>query len=371
MDKITRKTSFGQWFSPINLQLFEENVKTMKLDYYTKKLTTKSFLKLLLFAQLHETESLHALSDCLFNDQLQKSANLDSISVSQLSRRLNGMNPEIFQKLFLDLVLQIQRKTNYSKITMPLKIIDSSTLPLNLTNHKWAKFRKTKAGVKLHLRLVFMEKGLSYPEKAVITHAKEHDRGQLEVMVDDKECMYVFDRGYLDYERFDRMTDEGYFFLTRLRKNAVVRVLEDFKLTEESAVLSDQMVLIGTTQNRAENVFRLLKVIDSKGNELQLITNRFDLSAEEVSDMYKSRWTIELFFKWIKQHLNIKKFYGQSEKAIQSQVFLALIVYCLTVLAQLETNSKRKTLQISRYLKAALWKPAELWIRKIEGKVIP
>src|SRR5690625_4421706 len=102
MDKITRKTSFRQWFSPINPQLVEENVKTMKLDYYTKKLTTESFLKLLLFAQLQEVESLHALNDCLFDDQLQKETKLDSISVSQLSRRLNGMNPELFQSIFLD-----------------------------------------------------------------------------------------------------------------------------------------------------------------------------------------------------------------------------------------------------------------------------
>ncbi|MBE1557175.1 transposase, partial [Sporosarcina limicola] len=116
------------------------------------------------------------------------------------------MDSTLFQQLFIDLVAQIHQKTNYTKITMPLKIIDSSTLPLNLTNHQWAKFRKTKAGVKLHLRLVFMEKGTSYPEKAVLTTAKEHDRNQLEVMVDDKERMYVFDRGYLDYERFDRMT---------------------------------------------------------------------------------------------------------------------------------------------------------------------
>src|SRR5690625_6001095 len=83
---------------------------------------------------------------------------------------------------------------------MPLKIIDSSTLPLNLENHQWAEFRKTKSGVKLHLRLVFMDKGLSYPDQAVITNAKEHDRGQLEVLVDDQDCMYVFDRGYLRSE---------------------------------------------------------------------------------------------------------------------------------------------------------------------------
>ncbi|MFC9323684.1 DUF4372 domain-containing protein, partial [Bacillus subtilis] len=175
MDKITRKTSFGQWFSPINLQLLEDNVKTLKLDYYMKKLTTESFLKLLLFAQLVEIESLHALGDSLFDDHLQNGVDLDSISISQLSRRLNGMNPDIFQMLFLDLVGQIHAKTHYIKLVMPLKIIDSSTLPLNLTNHKWAKFRKTKAGVKLHLRLVFMEKGTSYPEKAVITTANEHD----------------------------------------------------------------------------------------------------------------------------------------------------------------------------------------------------
>lgn len=148
-------------------------------------------------------------------------------------------------------------------------------------------------------------------------------------------------------------------------------VKNNFTLPDDSAVLSDQMVLIGTSQNRAENYFRLLKVMDSKGNELHLITNRFDLSAEEISDMYKSRWAIELFFKWIKQHLNIKKFYGQSEWAIQNQVFIALIVFCLHVLVQLETKSNRKTLQISRYLRAALWKPSHIWIRKIEGKVIP
>jgi len=371
MDKITRKTSFGQWFSSINLTLLEDQVKTLKLDHYTKKLTTEKFLKLLLYAQLQEVDSLHALSDALFDDQLQKAVDLDMISISQLSRRLNSLNPDMFQRLFLDLVTQIHAKTHYTKLVMPLKIVDSSTLPLNLTHHRWAKFRKTKAGVKLHLRLVFMEKGISYPEKAVITTAKEHDRGQLEVMVDDKECMYVFDRGYLDYERFDRMTDDGFFFLTRLKKNAVVREIYNFHLPENTSVLSDQMVIIGSTQKRAENYFRLLKVVDIKGNILQLITNRFDLSAEEISEMYKSRWAIELFFKWIKQHLRIKKFYGQSEWAIQNQVFLALIVFCLHVLIQTETKSNRKTLQISRYLRAALWKPAHIWIRKIEGKSIP
>src|SRR5699024_8601074 len=183
----------------------------------------------------------------------------------------------------------------------PLKIIDSTTLPLNLTNYKWATFRKTKAGVKLHLRLVFMGKDNVYPDKAIMTNAAEHDHNQLEVLVDDKEAMYVFDRGYVDYERIDRMTDDGYFFVSRLKKNAVTRVVESFRLPTNSSVIRDDMVYIGTTQHRAENSFRLVEVEDTKGNVLRLITNRFDLSADEISDIYRSRWAIELFFKWLKQ----------------------------------------------------------------------
>src|SRR5699024_5179834 len=227
-----------------------------------------------------------------------------------------------FQSLFLDLVSQIHENTHFNtrrKVTMPLKIIDSSTLPLNLENHQWAEFRKTKSGVKLHLRLVFMDKGLSYPDQAVITNAKEHDRGKLEVLVDDQDCMYVFDRGYLDYERFERMTDEGYFFVSRLRKNAVVRVIDTFSLPANSTVLSDEMVVIGTTQKRTENVFRKIRILDSKDNELILLTNRFDLSADEIAEMYKSRWAIELFFKWMKQQQSIKKIYGHSKKEVNNQ----------------------------------------------------
>lgn len=373
MDKFTRKTSFEQWISPISSTKIEELVESYQLNYYTKKLHITSFLRLLLFAQLNETESLRAISDTLFSDSLQKATYLESISFSQLGRRLNQVPTNVFQQIFLDLVAQIHEKTHFEmrrKTMTPLKIIDSSTLPLNLNNHRWAEFRKTKSGIKLHLRLVFLEKGYSYPDKAVLTNAVEHDRGQLEVLIDDKECMYVFDRGYLDYERFDRMTDDGFFFVSRLRKNAVTRVLEPFKLPKDSTVLADEIILIGTTQNRAENIFRLIKVLDSKGKELQLITNRFDLSADEIADLYKSRWAIELFFKWMKQHLNIKKFYGQSEQAVHNQVYIAMIVYCLNVLAQLNTNSSRTYLQISRYLKADPWKPARIWIRKIEGKAV-
>src|SRR5699024_12779204 len=159
-----------------------------------------------------------------------------------------------------------------------------------------------------------------------ITNAKEHDRGQLEVLVDDQECMYVFDRGYLDYERFDRMTDGGHFFVSRLRKNAVVRVIDTFSLPAHSTVLSDEMVVIGTKQNRKENVFRKIRILDSKDNELTLLTNLFDLSADEIAEIYKSRWANELFFMWMKQNVSIKEYYGHSEQDVNNQVYIVLIV---------------------------------------------
>lgn len=364
MDKNTLISAFGKWVSPINIKKLSEQVEELKQDYYTKKLTTEAYIKLLLFAQVHEMESLHEISDSLLDDKLQESLGFESLSASQLSRKNNRVNPIVLSTIFMDLVTKIRGFHNMNGKNMPLKIIDSSTLPLNFTNYKWAKFRKTKAGVKLHLRLVFMDRDTIYPEKAVITTAKEHDRNQLEILVDDKEAMYVFDRGYVDYERFDQMTDDGYFFVSRLKKNAVIRELETFSLPDDSTVKSDRMAYIGTTQNRADNIFRLVEVIDTNGNPLCLITNRFDLSAEEISQMYRSRWAIELFFKWLKQHVVIKHFYGLSEIAVQNQIYFALISFCLHVLVQLETNSKIPLLRITRWLKAVIWKPAYIWLRR-------
>ncbi|MTW88392.1 IS4 family transposase [Virgibacillus dakarensis] len=371
MDKNTLKSAFGKWIAPINSKKLFDQVKNLKQDSYTKKLTTEAYIKLMLYAQVHETEGLQALSDALLDTDFQKAVGFESISASQLSRKNREIDPSILATLFLDLVYQIHGYHNNAYKNMPLKIIDSSTLPLNLTNYKWAKFRKTKAGVKLHLRLVFMDKETVYPEKAVITVAKEHDRNQLEVLVDDKEAMYVFDRGYMDYERFDRMTDDGYFFVSRLKKNAVIREVCSFSVPAESTVLTDRMVYIGSTQKRCENVFRLLEVMDTKGNILRLITNRFDLEPQEISDIYRSRWAIELFFKWLKQHVEIKHFYGMSETALQNQIYIALITYCLHVLIQLETKSKKSLLRITRWLKAALWKPAYIWLHRFENKTVP
>ncbi len=139
MDKNTLKSSFSKWLTPINSKKLQKQVTNLSQDKYTKKLTTEAYIKLMLYAQIHETEGLQALSDALLNVDFQKAVGLKSISASQLSRKNNEMDPAILAELFLDLVYQIRGYHNKNLRGLPLKIIDSSTLPLNLTHYKWGK----------------------------------------------------------------------------------------------------------------------------------------------------------------------------------------------------------------------------------------
>jgi IS4 transposase len=215
------------------------------------------------------------------------------------------------------------------------------------------------------IAVVFQNEEDVFPEKVIITKAKPSDRTQMDVLIDETNATHVFDRGYVDYEKFDEYCDQGIFFITRLKKNAITRMVHSFRLPENSTILSDEMALVGTPQKRMDNYLRLVKTVDTKGNELLILTNRFDLEAEEISDMYRSRWAIELFFKWLKQHTKIKTFYGTSENAVTNQILIALIYYCLHLLIKIETKSTLTLLQLSRLLRSYLWKPYEKWLERI------
>lgn len=367
MDKDTLFSSFGKWVTPLNSVKFTQRIEEMKQDKYTKKLTTKAYLLLFLHAQLQQREGLRAIADDALLDDFQRELGLTSISASQLSRKHRQVKPELLAEIFLDLVNQIrQMSTNSSSQVSGLKIVDSTTISLNLKKYQWATFRKTKSGIKVHLRLVFVNEDTVYPEKMVMTLAGNNDRTQMEQLIDETDAMYVFDRGYVDYEKFDYYCDKGLFFASRLKKNAYVRFLESFSVPSNSSILSDSMVVIGTPQKRTENVFRLIETFDSDGNRIRIITNRFDLDPEELGDIYRSRWAIELFFKWIKQRLTLKHLYGTSPEAVENQVYLALISYCLLILIQLEMKSKHSLTQIYRWLCVFLWKPSTVWVERIQ-----
>lgn len=201
-------------------------------------------------------------------------------------------------EMFANLVSKIAKQRPSSKTTS-LLIIDSTTIPLNKTWFPWAKFRKTKAGIKLHLNLCYLDKDNQYPEHFAITSANEHDRNHFEVFVDKAEATYVMDRGYFDYQLLDRMNRDGYFFVTRIKKNTKVTVLDQIEVvdseTTDGKIISNQQEILDGGVNHVTERFRLVTVLTKGQNLLRIVTNRFDVTPNEVSDMYQARWHIELF----------------------------------------------------------------------------
>lgn len=250
MDKYNSKTSFQKWISSINLdELSEKSRATIEnFDHYSKKLDFRTAMKVLLHAVYEELPSFREINRAFMDKRLRKEVGIVSLSYSSISRRIAEMDREVLMEIFGALVGKIAKQKSSSKTTS-LQIIDSTTIPLNKTWYPWAKFRKTKAGIKLHLNLCYLDKDNQYPEKFAITNASEHDCNHFEILVDKTEATYMVDRGYFDYRLLDRMTRDGYFFVTRIKKNTKITVLDQFEIklheTTDGQIISDQHVILG------------------------------------------------------------------------------------------------------------------------------
>lgn len=359
MDKDTLLSSFGKWVAPLNVKKISDWTQKTGEDKYVKKFHTLAFLFIFIDAQLNQRKALRDIATEIQNNEwFQQELGISSISISQLSRKNNKLSPDILHQLFADLVTRIsQIHTPVTGRIGTVKLVDSTTMSLCLNKYKWATYRKTKAGVKLHLRVAFCDPGTVYPEKAVLTSAKPSDRTQMDALIDETGATYVFDRGYVDYKKYDQYCMEGTFFVTRLKDNAVVEVLDEFPTVEGSIILRDRMVKIGKGNKQMKQVLRLIETTDLRGKLIRIITNRFDLTAEEIGDLYRNRWKIETFFRWVKQHLKLTRFYGENENAVWNQMMICLIAYCLLLLLKLELSTTKSLLEISRLLKSNQAKP--------------
>lgn len=230
-------------------------------------------------------------------------------------------------------------------------MIDASTISFCLTKYRWADFRKSKAGIKLHLRFVYGTEG-SYPDEAILTPARPADKSQMDALVvEDPNALNIFDRGYLDYKKFDLYCANSIRFITRLKSNADIEVIEERTVDPESSILRDATVRLGNAKSYLmKHPLRLIECLDSEAKLVMILTSDFNLSTEEISDLYRNRWQIELFFKWIKQHLRVKKCYGTSKNAVYNQIRIALITYCLTLLMQQNVQHKGSLLEVFMYL---------------------
>ena len=365
MDKYKTKKTIKKWLSFINLEkLSGKSQKAIQsFDSYVKKLTFDRALRLFLFAINNETKSLRHLDSQLVNPDLRKTFEMDEISYSQLSRALKKLDTSVLMEIFSQLLLLVHQQTEGQK-NEKIYLVNSTTFSFSQPSYPWAKFRKTKSGVKLHLSLCFMEDGLLHPEQFGISNAVEHDSDHLEVFVNKPEATYVFDRGYLDFDRFDQMHSDGYFFVTRIKKNTITHVLDEFEVKKDSDVVSDQLVILGKKKDtNKDKPFRVITIERKGQSDLRLVTNKLTPKAEEIGKMYKSRWQIELFFKHIKQHMTIKNYYSKSEDGVVNQIILAMIVYLLMLLIKLELGLKQTIFQILRVFRAVQFESYDYFVR--------
>ena len=217
MDKGITKTTFFQLFEPIFQKKFLDSLLTNQVDKYVKKLITIQLIQLFIFAQLHQHKGLREISNQLNNDNSKKLIDLESISAAQLSRRLRDLPTDIVQSLFHGIIKKYGSEIGFNVLRQGLGriyLIDASTISLCLSKYGWAEFRTSKSGIKLHQRVILCDDGV-IPDQAIITPAKPADKTQMDNLVVDTEgALNVFDRGYLDYDKFDFYCEKNIRFVT-------------------------------------------------------------------------------------------------------------------------------------------------------------
>ena len=367
MDKGIMKSTLAEYFVSLDTKLMLRQIESLHLDKYTKKLDSIKFTKLLLFAQVNQIPSLTALSRKLNETkELQSEIGIQSISTSQLSRKLQQLEQSFLDSVLQRCIQQLVRTIGLKNTTRRLgrlNLVDSSTITMCLSQYPWAKFVRNQSGVKLHLRLAFHD-GIVHPDKVVLTPARPSDRTQMDnLVVQDRDALYIFDRGYVDYQKFDECCDSGTRFVTRLRWNtSIAETYEKRPVPQGTLILRDDVVRIGSKFRNMTHPTRWIETLDSEGNLMIILTNDLSLSATEVSDLYRKRWQIELFFKWMKQHLKVKNLYGKSENAVFNQLRTALIAFCLLLLLQLRVKYNGRLLDVYRCIQNNWAQPFEAFL---------
>jgi IS4 transposase len=218
--------------------------------------------------------------------------------------------------------------------------LDASTIDLCLSVFPWAKFRQTKSAVKLHTLLDLRG---NIPSFISITNGTVHDVNILDQLIPETGAIYLMDRGYLDFIRLYKLNQSSAFFITRAKSNTAMRRIYSTEIDKSKGLRCDQIVMLtgSLTKKKYPEKLRRIKFFDLETKKtFVFLTNNFSLSPLTVAELYKCRWQVELFFKWIKQHLRIKKFYGTSENAVKTQIWIAVSVYVLVAIIKKRIKTK-------------------------------
>ena len=343
------KTLFAQLMDFLPWKTFHRIVDRCDGDRYVKSMTCADQFRVMAFAQLTYRESLRDIEVCLS----AQSAKLYHMGLRQETKRstLADTNEARDWRIHAEFAQHLieQARKLYTGDSFGIELsntvyaLDSTTIDLCLSLFPWALFRTTKSAVKMHTLLDLRGKTprFALPSLIHISDGKLGDIKALDILVLEAGAIYVMDRGYLDFTRLYTMHRAQAFFVTRAKSNTRLKRVYSAVVDRNAGIICDQTVaLTGTASHKdyPEHLRRIRYKNPETGKTLIFLTNNFILPAATICALYKARWQVELFFKWIKQHLCIKKFYGNSENAVKSQIWIAVSVYVLVAIVKKRLN---------------------------------
>lgn len=357
------KYVFSQVIALVNKYEFNKRAKRYDGNYHIRELDSWNHFVQLFFGQLSSLNSLRSICLCLqaHKQKLYHLGIRQSVHFSSLSRANEQRNWQIFADFGDYLIHQI--RPLYADCPVPgidlnneIFAFDSTTISVSLNLFTWAKGKYTRGAVKMHTLLNLHG---CIPEFILITEGKYHDSNALDVVPFYANAIYLLDKAYLDLEALYRINNAGAFFVTRAKKTLQYRVLEEkLNIEQKNGIRGDKIVelLVWRSKHLYPGHLRIVEFYDEQSSEwLVFLTNHFEVSASEVPRLYKNRWQIEVFFKWIKQNLTVKNFWGHSQNAVKIHLWVAICTQLIIAYVKHVTKSPLSIYEIHQILKVSIF----------------
>ncbi len=357
----TGSTIFAQIMNLLPWRRFQTCVARYQGDYKIKTFKCAEHFRVMAFAQLTNRESLRDIETCLrvMGSRLYHMGIKSRVSRNNLAHANETRDWRIYAD-FAQILIN-RAKTLYAKEPLAMDLdstvyaLDSTTIDLCMSMFPWARFRRTKSAIKLH---TLMNLRGYIPEFIHITDGKVHDVNILDLLIPTPGAFYIMDRGYLDFRRLNNLHQQKAFFITRARNNFKFKRRYSHIVDHSTGVQCDQTIVLTTfhpSKNYPDPLRRIRFYDIEKEKPFVFLTNNFQLPAEKIAALYKARWHIEIFFKWIKQHLRIKSFFGTTENAVKVQIWTAISTYLLVAIMKKELMLEQSLYTILQVLSLSLF----------------
>ena len=360
------KLVFSQVMDFMPMHTFRRCVTRYQGDYKVKKFTCLDQYLCMAFAQITYRESLRDIEICL-RAQEQKLYHMGirgKVSRSTIADANEQRNWNIYADLAYSLINMARKLYSNESFAFELEqtayALDATTIDLCLSMFPWANFRQNKGAIKLH---TLLDLRCSIPTFIHISDGKLHEVNTLDIVPFEPGSFYVMDRGYLDFSRLYNLSQASAFFLIRAKSNLQCRRIYSHPVDRSTGLIYDQTIMLtGFYQSKVyPEKLRRVKYYDAETDlAFVFLTNNFNLPALTVAQLYRSRWQVELFFKWIKQHLRIKQFYGTSENAVKTQIWVAVSVYVLVAIVKKRLNISASLYEMLQILSLTMFEQTPL-----------